>query len=182
MPVATRAPHPAGSAVLAGPAGSAGSAVLAGPAGLGPAQLIAVAERLCQVVDPGQPRPDGHGRWWRHLGQATEWEAWLEGWPAGDRIELHDHGGSATAIRVVAGRLLETAVGTGGRLTRRRLEAGSTTWLPPSHVHDLVNVDAVPALSVHVYSPPLRTMTYYTQASGASPVPVRQEIVHAIAR
>ena len=35
----------------------------------------------------------------------------------------------------------------------------------PRHIHDVVNTGAAPAVSVHAYSPPLRSMTYY--ATGA---------------
>ena len=34
------------------------------------------------------------------------------------------------------------------------------------HVHDIVNMGAVPAISVHVYAPRLTSMTYYRMVEG----------------
>ncbi len=172
MPLSRRAParpssaarrsHPAGSATRRGP----GTALAAD-------ELTLLAARLAAPIDATTAHRGGPTRWWRPLGATSRWDAWLEGWPPGDAIELHDHGGSTAVVRVLAGRLLETWLDDGGGLRRRRLEAGSSVWLPRQHVHDLVNVDAVPALSVHVYSPPLRTMTWYAPTPRGGAVPLR---------
>jgi hypothetical protein len=172
MPLSPRAParpssasrrsHPAGSATSRGPG-----------AALGPDELTLLAARLAAPIDATAAHRGGRARWWTPLGATSRWDAWLEGWPPGDAIELHDHGGSTAVVQVLAGRLLETWLDGGGGLRRRRLEAGSSVWLPRQHVHDLVNVDPIPALSVHVYSPPLRTMTWYTTTPRGGAVPLR---------
>ncbi|HLN43382.1 MAG TPA: hypothetical protein VK215_13065, partial [Acidimicrobiales bacterium] len=35
------------------------------------------------------------------------------------------------------------------------------------HIHDIVNLGPVPAISVHVYAPRLTSMTYYRVVEGA---------------
>jgi len=157
------------------PAGSARRRELAAP--LSPDELTRVAARLACSIDPTAARQPEQTRWWTSLGTTPRWDAWLEGWPQGDAIELHDHGGSTAVVQVLAGRLLETWLDDRGQLRRRRLEVGSSVWLSRRHVHDVVNVDALPALSVHVYSPPLRTMTWYTATPRGGAVPLRRQTV-----
>jgi hypothetical protein len=132
------------------------------PQPLATVELVDLAAELAAEVDLSHWTGEADERTWSSLGEGPEWNAWLELWPGGGGIELHDHGGSAAAVAVVAGRLVEAwAVAKGRRLSRRRLESGTVVWLPPSHVHDIVNVDVQPALSVHVYSPALTSMTFY---------------------
>ena len=78
---------------------------------------------------------------------------------------MHDHGGSSGALWVVAGALEEHVVAAGGGgLTRPHAsEVGGGLAFGPSHIHDVVNTGHVPATSVHVYSPPMASMTFYRQ-------------------
>ena len=52
---------------------------------------------------------------------------------------------------------------TAGGLTATDLRPGRTQWVAPGIVHDVRNVAALPAVSIHAYSPPLSSMTYYRQ-------------------
>ena len=111
-------------------------------------------------------RYDCDERWYEPLLRTDVYEAWLMGWPQDHGIELHDHGESAGAFAIVAGSLTETYLDRGRplsprRLRQRRWNAGEAVAFGSDHVHDLINVRATPALSVHVYSPPLAAMTYY---------------------
>jgi quercetin dioxygenase-like cupin family protein len=100
--------------------------------------------------DPGRRRPV-------RLMATAAYEVWVIGWTRGQSVRPHDHGGSAAAVVVTEGALTEiTLLGN-----RRRLVPGSVHQLGPRVVHDVVNTSDVPATSVHVYSPPLSTMTYY---------------------
>ena len=87
------------------------------------------------------------------------------GWAPGQHVGMHDHGGAAGAYVVVSGELREVLP------ERRRsivdLSSGSTGVVDRAQLHDVGNVSDAPALSVHVYSPPLKTMTFY-DASGQS--------------
>lgn len=104
---------------------------------------------------------------------ATEaYEVWVIGWTEGQQVRPHDHGGSSAAVLVVEGELVEvTLLGS-----RRRLVAGQVHLLGPRVVHDVVNRDTVPATSIHVYSPPLTTMTYY---DGETWEPVETETIRS---
>jgi hypothetical protein len=97
-------------------------------------------------------------------------EAWVIAWPPGGAIELHDHGGSSGAVLVATGELKETTivpVASGGvALETTTVGAGQSVGFDGRHVHDIVNVGNVPAISVHVYAPRLTTMRYYRVFDG----------------
>ena len=80
---------------------------------------------------------------------------WLICWDYGQDTLLHDHGGSSGAFAVIDGELLEDFGSvTGGKLTTRRHRAGGGAFFGPRYLHNLVAANAVPAVSIHVYSPP----------------------------
>ena len=92
---------------------------------------------------------------------ATErYEVWVIGWTTDQQARLHDHGGSTGALVVTAGELVEV-VPRSGALVEHRLPRGALRAFPVGTVHDVVNRGRQPATSIHVYSPPLTTMTYY---------------------
>ncbi|QYG92128.1 cysteine dioxygenase [Iamia sp. SCSIO 61187] len=108
------------------------------------------------------------------------WEAYLITWPSGHGVELHDHGGSAGAVAVVAGSLVElvarrpTPRSRPTSPARHRLGAGTVRPVPPGRVHDVLNAERSPATSIHVYGPALETMTFYDDGLR----PVRTETVY----
>lgn len=133
-----------------------------------PVDLDWLAGRALQLATSRQAwrhmvQPADAGRWYAPLAVDEQSEAWLMGWPAWERIELHDHGGSSGAFCVVEGRLLETWVDRqgGGPLRRRRLRPGQLVAFGPDHVHDVVGTEEGQSLSIHVYSPRLRSLNFY---------------------
>lgn len=152
-------------------------------AGQGEAWLCRAARRL--AASPGIWRPrirrDTDERWYALLAADESSEAWLLGWPVGGGIELHDHGDSSGAICVVEGVLDETFLDAGDRATaagslrHRHLPTRSLVSFGPEHIHDVVNHGAEPALSIHVYSPRLRSMTFYDHRPGSGLSAVRTE-------
>lgn len=88
------------------------------------------------------------------------YEVWLLGWTPGQRVELHDHGGSNAAFVVVEGELDEVTMGRHG-LATRHLHAGEIGTVAAGAVHDVLNRGVAVATSVHVYADPLTSMTYY---------------------
>ncbi len=52
-------------------------------------------------------------------------------------------------------------------LTTRRLTPGSLTTFDATHVHEVRNEGAVPAISIHVYTPSLDNMTFYPDTATA---------------
>lgn len=88
-------------------------------------------------------------------------EIWAIHWPQGKGLELHDHGGSVGALWVLQGRLQEHYVHRERSLATRSIVAGGGAAFGPRYIHDVVNADAAPATSVHAYSPPMESMTFY---------------------
>jgi len=112
-----------------------------------------------------------------HLGDTHD--IWLIRWGAGARTELHDHGGSAGALYVARGRLLEQRPNPAGvgRNLRRVLHAFDHRPMAPSHVHEVVNESNTIAESIHVYSPPLETMAHYELTNESVPRITHRETI-----
>lgn len=105
-------------------------------------------------------------RWWTRLHADAAADVWLPTWMTDQVTELHDHGGSLAAFTVVQGALQELRV-RDGVTTSAGCTPGTVRHVAPDVVHDVRNLEAAPAVSVHAYSPPLTSMTYYRQeASG----------------
>jgi hypothetical protein len=106
---------------------------------------------------------------------ATErYEVWVIGWTTGQQVEPHDHGDSAGAFAVTDGELTEILPRPEGDVTVNRVRAGEVRQVAVGTVHDVLNRRPETATSIHVYSPPLATMTYYDLPTLA---PVRAEPV-----
>ena len=123
-----------------------------------------VASRLAPAVHwPGAL--DNVTRSWRLMARTADFDAWLITWPKGGKVELHDHGTSTGAVSVIRGVLVEAVPwrdDTGQlSLVRRELQAGATLGFGAGHVHDVTNESDEHALSLHVYSPALTSMTFY---------------------
>jgi Cysteine dioxygenase type I len=149
---------------------------------LRPEEMAEVVTRI--VVSRRLPRLWRAGaRSWELVASGDLFEAWAISWPPGGSIELHDHGGSSASIAVVAGQLVENRVvadDVGGLVVQSHtIRPGITLALDGSHVHDIVNVAASDALSVHVYSPRLTSMTYYRLQDGRLAPERTKEFEHA---
>lgn len=126
-----------------------------------------IASRLAPVVHwPGAL--DAERREWRLMARTPDFDAWLIAWPSGGKVELHDHGNSRGAVSVISGTLVEAVPWRDdtGRLAlmRHELQAGATLGFGAGHVHDVTNESAHHALSLHVYSPALTSMSFYEVA------------------
>jgi hypothetical protein len=131
----------------------------------GPDELLSIALDLAARAPswPGMAQPTC--RSWELMLASETVEAWVIAWPPGGSVELHDHGGSAGAVVVAQGELVETSVvvqpSGGVALRASTIGVGRSVGFGGHHVHDIVNAGAVPAISVHVYAPRLTSMTYY---------------------
>jgi hypothetical protein len=128
--------------------------------------LVAViAEGLAAVAVPWELATGGSpGQREYELILSTDlYDAWLVHWPVGIGLDAHDHGGSTGAFAVVSGVLDEDTIEGDVRVTRR-VFAGLAVHFDGDRVHAVVNRGDVGATSVHVYSPPLRTMSFYRSA------------------
>jgi predicted metal-dependent enzyme (double-stranded beta helix superfamily) len=125
--------------------------------------LELIAGGLARTVDPdGVAIAACESRAYVEILATEEYNAWLIAWAPSGALEPHDHGGSAGAVHVVRGRLLETYSDDPGRpLRNRAADRGDTFIVPPHRIHEVWNPGRDVAVSVHVYSPPLRDMKFY---------------------
>lgn len=103
-------------------------------------------------------RLDPEGRWYERLSADGDHEVWLISWLPGQATGFHDHGESEGAFTVVLGRLEEREPGAA-----RTVVAGGSWTFGRDYVHDVRNASDAPAVSVHVYSPPLSSMRRYEE-------------------
>jgi hypothetical protein len=101
-------------------------------------------------------------RWFRRLTLTPDYEVWLLSWLPGQHTGFHDHGSASGAFAVAQGELRETLGAAGSAQLRHRTAAsGAVTSFGAGHLHDVANISAAPAVSVHAYSPPLSAMRRY---------------------
>jgi predicted metal-dependent enzyme (double-stranded beta helix superfamily) len=119
------------------------------------ARLLASDPELPNLVDPGSGE-----RHWVELDSSPYLQVWLLSWPAGTHTGWHDHGDSAGAFFIVRGVLQEQTL-QGHRCKDRTVFAGDGRSFGPKHVHHVANVGVETAVSLHLYTPRLTTMTQY---------------------
>jgi mannose-6-phosphate isomerase-like protein (cupin superfamily) len=101
-------------------------------------------------------------RWWTRLRSDDRCDVWLLTWQRGSGTDLHDHGGSKAAFTVVEGRLNEVrAYPRGEATTISTVHPGGIREVAADVVHDVRNPSSLAAVSIHAYSPPLQSMTFY---------------------
>ena len=110
-------------------------------------------------------RFDHRSRHWSRLPARAPVDVWLLTWLPDQHTELHDHGDAAAALAVVQGELTEVRADRTGALSTTTLAAGAGHWVAPGVVHDVGNRSATPAVSIHVYAPRLRRMTFWTPSA-----------------
>jgi quercetin dioxygenase-like cupin family protein len=138
------------------------------PLYLNPLQLIEFTRFYADEVAAGQYPYidfDPDERWHQRIYRDRRMDVWLISWLPTQGTQLHDHGGSSGSFTVLSGTLTEAVVG-GGRLQDFDRAAGQSIGFGAHYVHDVRNVSDAPAVSVHAYSPPLTTMTYYDLDDG----------------
>jgi hypothetical protein len=151
------------------------------------AHLAATTDPAClplPVTSPPVSSPPVSSRRYARILAEPYAEAWLIEWPPDSGIDLHDHGGASGALHVVRGALLEAHVDRfhPGPLRYRQVRRGGAITFGPATVHDVVNAGTEVALSVHVYSPALESMTFYDHGADRVPVPRHTELVTDPAR
>lgn len=133
-----------------------------------PVRLVEFTRFIADEVAAGQ-YPfvdfDPEQRWHQRIYRDPRVDVWLISWLPSQGTQLHDHGGSAGAFTVVTGELAEATYAARGprpgRLRERRHATGSSVGFDARYVHDVRNLSDQPAVSVHAYSSPLTSMTYY---------------------
>ena len=116
--------------------------------------------RAHRFIEDANPVAGG-GRLSSRILETTNYEAWLLIWPPGSVIEPHDHGDSHGVFFVISGSVSESRWHS-GRAAKRTVRAGEMSTIPAGAVHDVVGSGTQAALSIHVYSPRLTSMRFYS--------------------
>lgn len=150
------------------------------PVTVAPEVLADIAIGLGRSVTRGEAVLEGNGtRRYARLLNTPAYDAWLIEWDPDADLDLHDHGGSSGAFHVVDGVLVEvyTDLARPEPLRTLVLGAGDARQVTPGRVHRVWNPGPAPALSVHVYSPPLSSMNFYADRPDCYLAALRSEIV-----
>src|SRR4051812_20252707 len=110
-------------------------------------------------IDPGRG-----ARRWLELESNDRFDAWPIAWGIDSQLAAHDHGGSDGAVHVLRGGLVEWYRDRGDRAawTVRELVPGRSVAIPATRVHEIHQAGPEAAVSLHVYSPPLRALRAYS--------------------
>src|SRR4051794_30626933 len=114
---------------------------------------------------------DEDARWHQRIYRDPRVDIWLISWLPEQGTQLHDHGGSSGSFTVLSGELTEAVPSLPAVIDRVR-GTGDSVGFGAHYVHDVRNLGSEPAISVHAYSPPLTSMTYY-DVDGGELVPIR---------
>ena len=104
---------------------------------------------------------ESHTRAYALLYEDERIEMWLLSWLPHHSTGFHDHGESNVGFCVTQGTIVEQQLRFAGPPCETRLEAGSTRAAGSDYIHCLEWESGAPALSVHVYSPPLTVVGQY---------------------
>lgn len=128
-----------------------------------PQECAERAERAAGFVDADALPRTGLGSALR-LWQDEHSVAWLNTWWERRDTGYHDHDGSAVGVHVVQGSVTNEGLPTGGPRRPRHYGPGESFSVPGSGIHRMDH-DAG-AITIHVYSPPLRAIGYYDIVDG----------------
>lgn len=87
--------------------------------------------------------------------------AWLICWMDDHDTGFHDHDASAGAVAVVSGAVCEERLTIGGPPRKRTSRAGESFHFAAADIHRVSHAGSDPAVTLHVYSPPLLSMGAY---------------------
>lgn len=127
---------------------------------LTPEECAALAARAASIIDVAAPAPEGSVLLW----EDEYTSAWLDvEWERRD-TGYHDHDGSAVGVYVIEGNVTNEGLPIAGTRRVRHYGAGESFHFPGTGIHRMDHEDG--AITVHVYSPPLRAIGYYELVDG----------------
>ena len=130
---------------------------------LQPDECAAMARQAAGLVDMAVLPRAGTGAS-TVLWQDEESVAWLNVMPEPRDTGYHDHDGSAVGIYVIEGNVTNEGLPLGGPRRPRHYGPGDSFSLPVSAIHRMYH--DIGAITIHVYSPPLRSIGYYEVVGG----------------
>ena len=133
-------------------------------------ELRALARELRADRELWEPlvRPTPEGRHYELVRHDERVMAWVISWMDDHDTGFHDHDRSAGAVAVARGRIREERLRVGGPPVARIFGAGDVLDFQASDIHRVAHEAGEPAVTIHVYSPPLRAMgSYVVDPNGA---------------
>jgi quercetin dioxygenase-like cupin family protein len=104
---------------------------------------------------------EGAERRFEQLHRDDHVDIWVISWMQGNDTGFHDHDVSHGAVAVVEGEITEEGLRLDGTVHAVTHGAGESFSFDAAHVHRMRQDEANPAVSIHVYSPPLERMGAY---------------------
>jgi predicted metal-dependent enzyme (double-stranded beta helix superfamily) len=93
--------------------------------------------------------------------------AWVISWMDDHDTGFHDHDLSAGAVAIARGQIREERLRVGAAPVSRVYSSGDVLDFEASDIHRVSHEPGEPAVTIHVYSPPLRRMgAYVVEESG----------------
>jgi quercetin dioxygenase-like cupin family protein len=135
---------------------------------LTPREIRGAVARLALRPDAWSPlvRHDPEERIYEEIYRDEHLSAWLICWMPGQGTGLHDHAGSAGAVTVASGAVLEQRLGPLGDLLGNVYSRGEVFDVTSGVVHRVRHHGVAPATTLHAYSPPLDAMGSYVERDG----------------
>jgi hypothetical protein len=130
---------------------------------LTPAEAAELAAAVGAEVELATLERSGHGEavlLWR----TDHSEAWFNTWWEARDTGFHDHDGSCVGVHVIAGRAANEALTVEGERQIRWYGEGETFSFDERGIHRMDH--AAGAVTVHVYSPPIRRIGHYELVDG----------------
>jgi predicted metal-dependent enzyme (double-stranded beta helix superfamily) len=126
----------------------------------GPSELARAARRLAQRPQAWRDAVahDPRRRRFSEIHRDEHLSAWVICWAPENDTGFHDHGISSGGVAVVSGLLVEERLLEDGTVGRALYGAGEEFAFGPSVVHRVRRAGPAPAVSLHLYSPPLAHM------------------------
>lgn len=100
-------------------------------------------------------------RTFHQLSADGETEVWLICWGKEHDTGYHDHDGSAGAVKVVEGAVVEERLVVQGPPAERLAAAGDSFFFTAFDIHRVRHTGEEPAITIHAYSPPLKRVGSY---------------------
>jgi predicted metal-dependent enzyme (double-stranded beta helix superfamily) len=110
-------------------------------------------------------RFDREGRVCELLLEDDHVTVWLICWTRGQDTGFHDHDMSAGGVAVFEGAVREERLTLGGPPAEHLAQGGESFGVSAADIHRVVHAGGPPAVTVHAYSPPLRTTGSYVEES-----------------
>jgi predicted metal-dependent enzyme (double-stranded beta helix superfamily) len=116
---------------------------------------------------------------YRQLFRDDHLSAWLVCWMPGHDTGFHDHAGSAGAVAVLGGAILEQRIGSRLDVSAKIHSRGQLFDFGPDVIHRVRHRGSRSATTLHAYSPPLKGMGAYVHPDGGlarAPLPDAREL------